>query len=152
MTSIPQVCTKEVGLKKSVGMPEKYQTNEKWRVQLSFCVVVVKGVVSTWGLVTKIKKKHLRKRSFIDVSLSCYFEMFTSMEYSTIFRLDAFDLLDGLSSRTNRSNLCPKLGAILILVYKTSLMSLILVSDSYVFVNELLLLNRQTLYHFYSHT
>ena len=69
-----------------------------------------------------------------------------------VFRLDAFDLLAGLSSRTNRSNLCPKLGATLILVYKTSLMSLILVSDSYVFVNELLLLNRQTLYHFYSHT
>ena len=54
--SLPQVCTKEVCLKKSVGMPEQYQTNEKCRVQLSFCVVVVKGGVSTWGSVTKRKK------------------------------------------------------------------------------------------------
>ena len=89
-------------------------------------------------------EKNVRKRSFIDVPISYYIEIFSSCGVFLIdvFHLDAFDLLNGPSSGTNRSNFCPKLGAILILVYKTSLMSLILVSDSYVFVNELLLLNR----------
>ena len=70
------------------------------------------------------KRKDLKKCSFIDVLhvFSYYLEMFFLSFYGVflidVFRLDAFDLLNGLSSRTNQSNLCPKLGAILILVYK----------------------------------